>query len=239
MKQLLGHIEQLLEIKLKDPNLMITAFNHTSYVNEKNNPNLQHNERLEFLGDAVLEIISSDYLYHTYPKKPEGQLSRLRAQLVREESLAYLARKFQFNHFIRLGRGELASGGQDRDSILADCFEAFLGAIYLDQGMACVKGFLDQVLLEEHQKILSTVNQDFKTLFQEKVQQKGNVKIRYELLGQVGPAHEQVFTMGLYMNAQLIAPGKGKTKKQAETQAAQTGFDLVDEKGNVHVSRTN
>lgn len=239
MKQLLNHIEQLLKIKLKDPNLMIMAFNHTSYVNEKNNPNLQHNERLEFLGDAVLEIIASDYLYHTYPKKPEGQLSRLRAQLVREESLAYLARKFQFNRFIRLGRGELASGGQDRNSILADCFEAFLGAIYLDQGMTCVKQFLDQVLLDEHQKILSTVNQDFKTLFQEKVQQKGNVKIRYELLEQIGPAHDQIFTMGLYMNDQLIATGKGKTKKQAETQAAQMGYDLVDEKGNVHVFRKN
>lgn len=236
---MIAHIETIFNLKFTNPNLLITAFQHTSFVNERNNPNLQHNERLEFLGDAVLEIITSDYLYHRYPKKPEGELSRLRAQLVREESLAYLARKFQFNQFIRLGRGELSSGGQNRNSILADCFEAFLGAFYLDQGMANVKVFLTQVLLDEHQQILSTVNQDFKTLFQEKVQQKGNVQIQYELLEQKGPAHDQVFKMGLYVNKQLIATGVGKTKKQAEMQAAQTGYDLFDEKGNVHVSRTN
>lgn len=220
-------------IQFKNARLLETAFQHTSFVNERAAKKLEHNERLEFLGDAVLEVIVSDFLFHEYPDKPEGQLTRMRAQLVREESLAFLARKYQFNRQIRLGKGELASGGNERDSILADCFEAFLGAVYLDQGMDVARAWLDESLLHPHRTILTKINLDYKTLFQERAQQKGAVQIRYELIEQSGPAHNQVFTMGLYLNDQLVSKGSGKSKKQAEMQAAEQAFALVDEKGNV------
>lgn len=181
----------------------------------------------------MLEVIVSDFLFHEYPDKPEGQLTRMRAQLVREESLAFLARKYQFNRQIRLGKGELASGGNERDSILADCFEAFLGAVYLDQGMDVARAWLDESLLKPHRTILTKINLDYKTLFQERAQQKGAVQIRYELIEQSGPAHNQVFTMGLYLNDQLVSKGSGKSKKQAEMQAAEQAYALVDEKGNI------
>ena len=220
-------------IQFKNARLLETAFQHTSFVNERAAKKLEHNERLEFLGDAVLEVIVSDFLFHEYPVKPEGQLTRMRAQLVREESLAFLARKYQFNRQIRLGKGELASGGNERDSILADCFEAFLGAVYLDQGMDVARAWLDESLLKPHRTILTKINLDYKTLFQERAQQKGAVQIRYELIEQSGPAHNQVFTMGLYLNDQLVSKGSGKSKKQAEMQAAEQAYALVDEKGNI------
>lgn len=220
-------------IQFKNARLLETAFQHTSFVNERAAKKLEHNERLEFLGDAVLEVIVSDFLFHEYPDKPEGQLTRMRAQLVREESLAFLARKYQFNRQIRLGKGELASGGNERDSILADCFEAFLGAVYLDQGMDVARAWLDESLLKPHRTILTKINLDYKTLFQERAQQKGAVQIRYELIEQSGPAHNQVFTMGLYLNDQLVSKGSGKSKKQAEMQAAEQAYALVDEKGNI------
>lgn len=226
-------IEKNTGIQFKNVLLLETAFQHTSFVNERASRKLEHNERLEFLGDAVLEVIVSDYLYHEYPNKPEGDLTRMRAQLVREESLAFLAKQYQFNRHIRLGKGELASGGSQRDSILADCFEAFLGAVYLDQGMDMARAWLNRALLEPHRVILTKVNLDYKTLFQEKAQQKGAVLIRYELLEQSGPAHNQLFTMGLYLNEQLISKGSGKSKKHAEMQAAEQAFALVDEKGNI------
>lgn len=226
-------IEKNTGIRFKNTALLEMAFQHTSFVNERASRKLEHNERLEFLGDAVLEVVVSDYLYHQYPDKPEGQLTRLRAQLVREESLAFLAKHYHFNRHIRLGKGELASGGNERDSILADCFEAFLGAVYLDQGMEMAREWLNRALLEPHQMILTKVNLDYKTLFQEKAQQNGAVQIRYDLLEQSGPAHNQLFKMGLYLNDQLIAKGSGKSKKQAEMQAAEYAFSLVDEKGNI------
>lgn len=226
-------IKKTTGIQFKNARLLETAFQHTSFVNERAVKKLEHNERLEFLGDAVLEVIVSDFLFHEYPDKPEGQLTRMRAQLVREESLAFLARKYQFNRLIRLGKGELASGGNERDSILADCFEAFLGAVYLDQGMDVARAWLDESLLHPHRTILTKINLDYKTLFQERAQQKGAVQIRYELIEQSGPAHNQVFTMGLYLNDQLVSKGSGKSKKQAEMQAAEQAFALVDEKGNV------
>ncbi len=226
-------IEKTTGIRFKNTALLETAFQHTSFVNERATRKLEHNERLEFLGDAVLEVVVSDYLYHEYPDKPEGQLTRLRAQLVREESLAFLAKQYHFNRHIRLGKGELASGGNERDSILADCFEAFLGAVYLDQGMEMAGEWLNRALLEPHRMILTKVNLDYKTLFQEKAQQNGAVQIRYDLLEQSGPAHNQLFMMGLYLNDQLIAKGSGKSKKQAEMQAAEHAFSLVDEKGNI------
>lgn len=225
MLNLKDHIQQQLQIQIKDFSLIQQAFFHRSYVNEQGRHLIESNERLEFLGDAVLEILVSQFLFHFYPDKPEGDLSRMRAQLVREPSLAYLARACQFPNYIRLGKGEILSGGADRDSILSDCFEAFLGAVYLDSGIEEVRRFLQEILFIPHLKILQVSRQDFKTKFQELAQQNGSVQIDYRLLKQEGPAHAQIFTVGLYLENQLIATACGKSKKEAEMKAAATALD--------------
>lgn len=224
MSLLIKHLENILGIDIEDEALFKRAFMHKSYVNEQKNHLLESNERLEFLGDAVLEIIVSDYLYNFYPEEPEGTLSRTRAQLVREPSLALLARKNDFHEYIQLGKGESASGGNHRDSILADCFEAFLGATYLEQGIDVVTNFLNKQLLLNHQDILKQVNLDYKTLFQEKAQTHGTVLIEYRLISKKGPDHNQIFEMGLFVDDKLISRGKGNSKKQAEIQAAKIAY---------------
>lgn len=224
MSILIKHLEDILNVKIQDETLFRRAFMHKSYVNEQRHKLLESNERLEFLGDAVLEIIVSDYLYKFYPNEPEGSLSRTRAQLVREPSLALLARRNKFPQFIQLGKGELASGGNTRDSILSDCFEAFLGATYLEKGMDVVTRFLNEQLLDNHQELLKQVNQDYKTMFQEKAQANGTVAIEYRLLSKEGPDHNQVFEMGLFVDNQLMSRGKGNSKKQAEIQAAKIAY---------------
>ena len=135
MNRTIRVIEKQLNLTFNKPELIQQAFRHTSYANEQARRHLPHYERLEFLGDAVLELLSSEFLYHSYPNLPEGKLTRMRAQIVQEKSLAYLARQLKFNQFLQLGKGEELSGGRERDSILADCFEAVLGAIYEDQGL--------------------------------------------------------------------------------------------------------
>lgn len=224
MSLLIKHLEAILNIEIKDESLFKRAFMHKSYVNEQKHKLLESNERLEFLGDAVLEIITSDYLYKFYPNEPEGSLSRTRAQLVREPSLALLARKNQFHKFIQLGKGESSSGGNNRDSILADCFEAFLGATYLEQGIDVVTEFLNNQLLKNHQQLLKQLNLDYKTLFQEKAQTHGSVLIEYRLISKQGPDHNQIFEMGLFVDEKLMSRGKGNSKKQAEIQAAKIAY---------------
>lgn len=238
MDTIIKHIQKRCQINFKDSELLLTAFRHTSYVNEHTYLNIEHNERLEFLGDAVLELISSNYLYHEYPDQPEGYLTRLRAQLVQEKSLALVARQYAFNDIIMLGKGEQANGGAERDSILSDCFEAFLGAVYLDQGLETVTAFLTHSLLGPHQEIIKQVTLDYKTLLQEKLQAKGQVQISYQLLTQEGPAHQATFFMGLYVNDQLISQGQGRSKKIAEMNAAKAALAQLDQKGKfIHVSK--
>ena len=229
--QVVRMLEKQLNLVFHNPELVQQAFRHTSYVNEQASKQLQHNERLEFLGDAVLELLVSDFLYQTYPALPEGKLTRMRAQLVREESLATLARQLRFDHYLQLGKGEELSGGRERNSILADCFEAFLGAVFEDCGMEVAKAYLNQVMLQHHQTLISQVSQDHKTMFQERVQQQGSVTIQYRLLEQKGPAHAQQFKIGLYVADQLIATGEGKSKKMAEMAAAKIGLTHYDSKG--------
>lgn len=229
----LEKVSQKIGYRFHNLELLATAFRHTSYVNERHHQNMEHNERLEFLGDAVLEILVSECLYHHYKTLSEGQLTRMRAQLVCEPSLAYLAKLYQFEQYLRLGRGEEANGGRERESILADCFEAVLGAIYLDGGLEPARQFIQVVLFSRHEQMIRHLSVDYKTLFQERVQQKGKILIQYRLLHAEGPAHNQVFTVGLYVNEQLVATGKGKSKKQAEMKAAQRGLELTDEKGTI------
>lgn len=229
MSLLLQHIQSLMAIQIHQVDLIASAFHHTSYVNEQNRARpegkLRSNERLEYLGDAVLELIVSDYLFHYYPHEDEGFLSRTRATLVQEESLGRLAKELKLDQFILLGKGERANGGQYRYSILSDCFEALLGAIYIDQGLDVVRTFLEAHLLKDHQDRLAMVNRDYKTLLQERVQQGGDVKIDYRLVKEEGPDHHRQFEMGLYINDRFIAKGKGRSKKQAEAAAAKLALE--------------
>ena len=208
-----------------DETLLETAFTHTSYANEHRLLNISHNERLEFLGDAVLQLIISEYLYTKYPKRPEGDLSKLRSMIVREESLAGFARDCQFDHFIKLGRGEEKSGGRNRDTILGDLFEAFLGALLLDKGVEAVKSFLYQVMIPKVEAGDFERVTDYKTKLQELLQINGDVEITYQVVSETGPAHAKNFEVAVLINGRKSGQGQGRSKKLAEQEAAKNAFE--------------
>ena len=191
MKELQTVLKNHFAIEFADKKLLETAFTHTSYANEHRLLKISHNERLEFLGDAVLQLLISEYLYKKYPKKPEGDLSKLRAMIVREESLAGFARDCQFDQFIKLGKGEEKSGGRNRDTILGDAFEAFLGALLLDKDVAKVKEFIYQVMIPKVEAGEFEMITDYKTHLQELLQVNGDVAIRYQVISETGPAHDR------------------------------------------------
>ncbi|MBF6625697.1 ribonuclease III [Aerococcaceae bacterium zg-BR9] len=224
-------IERIIEQSIKNVALYQEAIQHTTFVNEQPWKKLKSNERLEFLGDAVLEIIVSEFLFNTYPNLPEGQLTTMRAQLVQEQSLAYLARQLKFNNLIKLGRGELATGGNERDSILADAYEAVLGAIFKDLGLDAARTFVNKTMLHQHKQMLASVSQDYKTRLQELVQQRGSIKISYDVLEQTGPAHDTRFTIVVSVDGENVAKGTGRSKKQAEMRAAEVALNFIDEHG--------
>ena len=208
-----------------DETLLETAFTHTSYANEHRLLKISHNERLEFLGDAVLQLIISEYLYTKYPKRPEGDLSKLRSMIVREESLAGFARDCQFDHFIKLGRGEEKSGGRNRDTILGDLFEAFLGALLLDKGVEAVKSFLYQVMIPKVEAGDFERVTDYKTKLQELLQINGDVEIAYQVVSESGPAHAKNFEVAVLINGRKSGQGQGRSKKLAEQEAAKNAFE--------------
>lgn len=224
----IDHLEKLLNINIEQPELIQMAFLHQSYVNEHPRMNLVSNERLEFLGDAVLEIVTSDFLYHAYPKEDEGILSRYRAILVQEQTLSTLAIECHFDRHLKMGKGEEKMGGRKRPSNLSNCFEAVLGALYLDQGLALVTQFLNQVLLDRHDRFINDQPVDYKTLLQEKLQAGGAIDIAYQILEETGPAHAKTFKVGLLVNDKIIAEGSGRTRKKAEMQAAQTALNNME-----------
>lgn len=208
-----------------DETLLETAFTHTSYANEHRLLKISHNERLEFLGDAVLQLIISEYLYTKYPKRPEGDLSKLRSMIVREESLAGFARDCQFDQFIKLGRGEERSGGRNRDTILGDLFEAFLGALLLDKGVEAVKSFLYQVMIPKVEAGDFERVTDYKTKLQELLQINGDVEITYQVVSETGPAHAKNFEVAVLINGRKSGQGQGRSKKLAEQEAAKNAFE--------------
>ncbi|MFS9219353.1 ribonuclease III [Streptococcus sanguinis] len=208
-----------------DETLLETAFTHTSYANEHRLLKISHNERLEFLGDAVLQLIISEYLYTKYPKRPEGDLSKLRSMIVREESLAGFARDCQFDQFIKLGRGEEKSGGRNRDTILGDLFEAFLGALLLDKGVEAVKSFLYQVMIPKVEAGDFERVTDYKTKLQELLQINGDVEIAYQVVSETGPAHAKNFEVAVLINGRKSGQGQGRSKKLAEQEAAKNAFE--------------
>ena len=225
MKELQTVLKKRFAIEFADKNLLETAFTHTSYANEHRLLKISHNERLEFLGDAVLQLIISEYLYTKYPKRPEGDLSKMRSMIVREESLAGFARDCQFDHFIKLGRGEEKSGGRNRDTILGDLFEAFLGALLLDKGVEAVKSFLYQVMIPKVEAGDFERVTDYKTKLQELLQINGDVEITYQVVSETGPAHAKNFEVAVLINGRKSGQGQGRSKKLAEQEAAKNAFE--------------
>ncbi|MBM7314890.1 ribonuclease III [Streptococcus suis] len=212
-------------IDFSDLALLETAFTHTSYANEHRLLKISHNERLEFLGDAVLQLIISKYLYQKYPDYPEGEMSKLRSTFVREESLAGFSRACGFDHYIRLGKGEEKSGGRNRDTILGDAFEAFLGALLLDKGEKTVEAFLYQVMIPQLEVGNFERVTDYKTALQEILQVNGEITISYQVVSESGPAHDKVFEVEVLVDERAIGRGKGRSKKLAEQAAAKNAVE--------------
>lgn len=218
--------EEIIGVTFNDKELLKQAFTHRSYLNENKNTNLEHNERLEFLGDAVLELVSTDYLYNKYPKKPEGDLTALRSALVNSVMLASIASDLNFNKYLLLSKGESKDTGRARQYILANTFESVVGAIYLDSGYENARSFIEKVLLPKTEEIESKrLWIDAKSFFQEKAQEKTGITPAYKTLKEQGPDHDKIFTVGLYLNEQLVAEGKGKSKQEAEQDAARNGLE--------------
>jgi len=218
-------LEKRLGYRFRQKSLLENALTHSSYANENKKNSHCSNERLEFLGDSVLGFVVAEYLYHRYPEKPEGELTRMRADLVCERSLAAVARSLQLGHSLRLGHGEMQSGGRQRDSILADAVESILAAAYLDGGFAAAAGIIDRHLLQECQSGPQR-NSDFKTALQELVQREKDRVIQYQLISQSGPDHDKTFTVEVYLDSNRIGRGVGHQKKLAEQMAARDALSL-------------
>ena len=210
-------LERKIGYKFRNFNLLVMAVRHSSYTNEHKQERLECNERLEFLGDAVLEAVSSEFLYQNFPEKPEGELTKMRASLVCEPTLAYDAREIALGSYLLLGKGEEATGGRGRDSITSDAFEAVIGAIFLDGGFANAKEFVLAHVLDdvEHKQLFY----DSKTILQELIQGK-HEQLSYELIDESGPDHDKQFTVAVLVDGERVSEGEGHTKKAAEQQAA-------------------
>ena len=218
MNQELRLLEEKIGYTFNDRHLLKKAMIHSSYANEQHLPKYECNERLEFLGDAVLELISSEFLFYEYKKMPEGELTKTRASMVCEQALAFCAKEIQLGTYLLLGKGEEATGGRKRDSITSDALEALIGAIYIDGGFANAKEFVLKFVLNdlEHKKLFY----DSKTILQEIVQANFTEGISYHLVGEEGPDHDKSFQVVVKIGEEGYGSGKGRTKKAAEQKAA-------------------
>ena len=215
-------IEKSINYHFKNKGLLETALTHTSYANEQN---VKSNEKLEFLGDAILEFITSEYLYNNYSNLKEGEMTKVRASVVCEESLYKVAIKLNFSDFLYLGKSEIVSNGKARPAILADSVEAVIAAMYLDGGIAPVKNFVINNLKDAIWEASKNVGmKDYKTVLQEKLQVHGDVHIEYEIIQESGPDHNKSFTAQVKLNGKVLATGEGKSKKSAEMQAARNAI---------------
>lgn len=220
-----AQLEQQLNITMKNQALFKQAFTHSSYVNEHRAENFSDNERLEFLGDAVLELGVSQYLYKKHPLMPEGEMTKLRASIVCEPSLMNFARDLQFGNHILLGKGEEQTGGRNRPALLADVFESFLGALYLDHGFDRVLGFLNEHVFPKITTGAFSHAMDYKSQLQELIQQYKNQTIEYKLVKEQGPSHAKEFEVQVSINDHVYQSGIGRTKKEAEQRAAKHALD--------------
>ncbi|MFI3170875.1 MAG: ribonuclease III [Eubacteriales bacterium] len=214
----INEIQKIIKYQFNHTNLLIQALMHSSYINEKHLPKHECNERLEFLGDAVLELISSEYLFNNNNKMPEGELTKNRASMVCEQSLAFCAREINMGKFLLLGKGEEVTGGRNRDSITSDALEALIGAIYLDGGFASAKEFIYNFVLNDLDK--KKLFYDSKTILQEVVQGRYNENIIYQLIKEDGPDHNKSFEIEVRIGDKAFGKGIGRTKKLAEQNAA-------------------
>lgn len=218
-------LQENIGYKFKDQELLKKALTHTSYAYEHN---VESNEKLEFLGDSILEFISSIYLYKNYPKLKEGEMTKVRATVVCEKSLYKVAKKHNFSDFLYLGKSERLSGGESRPAILADSVEAIIAAIYLDGGLEEARRFIEENLKDEIEIASKHVGQkDYKTVLQEKLQEHGEVKIVYTIINEKGPDHDKIFEAEVECNGKQLAVGTGKSKKQAEMQAAKKALESL------------
>lgn len=228
LKELKEHIKQSFGLEFKDESLLLEAFTHSSYAND-HQLNRMNLERLEFLGDSVIELCTSEYLYNKFPELPEGQLTRMRAASVRAESLAQLALECGLSPYILLGKGEERMGGRQRPALLCDVFEAFTGAIFQDQGFDRARIFLSQVLFPKIDHDDFSHGMDFKTALQELMQKNGEVKIEYEVVDTSGPDHNREFTVAVKIEGDRHGTGRGNSKKRAEQQAAKQALEQLNE----------
>ncbi|ABR48903.1 Ribonuclease III [Alkaliphilus metalliredigens QYMF] len=220
--------EEMIQYQFKDKQLLKEALTHSSYANESKVKKIKHNERLEFLGDSVLGIIISDYIFKKYTHLPEGDLTKVRANVVCEPALGSCATKINLGGFLRLGRGEEVSGGRQRESILADAFEALIGALYLDGGMVIAQTFVLNHLIDSvEQATKGSLFRDYKTYLQELLQSKHSERITYQVIKESGPDHSKIFDVEVLLGEQLLGHGMGKSKKEAEQRAAKEAVEKI------------
>ncbi|GAA0474111.1 ribonuclease III [Alkalibacterium indicireducens] len=229
MKKLVQHVYDQFGVTFNDRSVLIEAFTHSSYANDHRDEQIRNLERLEFLGDAVLEVTVSEYLYHKYPNHPEGQLTRMRASIVRAESLAKLAKEYNLHQFVRLGKGEEQMNGRTRPSLLCDVFETFIGAVFVDQGMDVVKDILKAILFPKIDSGAFSHGMDHKTALQELLQRNGVVTIEYTVVDKRGPDHQKEFVVEVNVEGDLFGKGVGRSKKAAEQAAAKVALDMLEE----------
>jgi len=226
MPEEISRLEKKIKIKFKKPELLQQALVHRSYLNENPNFPLSQNERLEFLGDAVLELITTEYLYINYPN-PEGELTNFRAALVNSDMLAKIANEFDLEKYLLMSKGESKDTGRARQYILANAIEAVIGAIYLDRGYKIAQKFIQKNIIKELPNILEQkLYQDPKSQFQEEAQERAGVTPSYEVMKEWGPDHDKHFTVGVFLDKELIAKGEGKSKQDAQRNAAEEGLKV-------------
>ena len=217
--------EEAIGIEFNNKDLLKQAFTHRSYLNENPSLALEHNERLEFLGDAVLEMAVTDYLYHQYPKKTEGEMTALRAALVNSNMLSAIAKSLMIEQFMFLSKGEAKSTGKAKQYILANALEALVGAVYLDSGYMAAFSFLEKNIFPKIKEVIEKkLWIDSKSLFQEKAQETAGITPSYKVISESGPDHEKQFVVGVFLNSEAVAEGKGASKQEAEQNAARNAL---------------
>ena len=219
-------LEAAIDYRFKDITLLQNALSHSSYANERWHDSLKSNERLEFLGDSILGMVTAEYLYRNFPDRPEGDLTRMRADMVCERALAVVAERIHLGEHLLLGHGEEAGGGRSRDSILADAVESVIAACFLDGGMDAARKFIDTFVLTEV-PVRKLRNADYKTALQELVQQKKGQTLSYTMVGESGPDHDKHFTVEVSLNGKVVGRGDGRSKKKAEQEAAKTAIEAL------------
>lgn len=221
-------LEEKLGYSFRNIQLLEAALYHSSYANEHRGTGIQSNERMEFLGDAVLGMVTAEYLFRKHPNLPEGDLTRIRAALVCEESLHEVAQSLGLGEYLKLGRGEESGGGRQRPSILADATESVFAAVYLDGGIEEARTIIHRVLLDrEREEVVEERRRDFKTLLQELVQRRSDQVLRYEMTGESGPDHAKVFEASVSVNGTVVGVGTGRSKKEAEQAAARSALEKM------------